>query len=214
MVLIAQCGAYLPGGSLWHSQSNEGTWAHIHGIRVCIPSTPEDAAGLLWTAIQGDDPTLFLVPKHIFRKRVTVDTFPAVPFGKVAVRRAGTDVTLVTWGNGTELADEAAERAEKEGISVEVVDLRCITPCDWEGVAASLAKTGRLVVLHEDSRTGGFGQAVIAEMTSHLARWNQFLAAPQLVARMDIHVPYCPTLEFTVLPNIDQVMDAIHVVME
>lgn len=215
MVLIAPCGAYLPGGSLWHSQSNEGTWAHIHGIRVCIPSTPEDAAGMLWTAIRGEDPTLFLVPKHIFRKRVTVhDAFPAVPFGKIAVRLEGTDVTLVTWGNGTELADEAAERAAKEDISVEVVDVRSITPCDWEGIAASLAKTGRLVVLHEDSRTGGFGQTIVAEMTSRVQNWNQLLSAPQLVARMDTHIPYCPTLEYTVLPNIDQVMDAIRIVME
>ncbi len=215
MVLIAPCGAYLPGGSLWHSQSNEGVWAHIHGIRVLIPSTPEDAAGLLWSAIQGDDPTLVLVPKHIFRKRVSVtDRFPAVPIGECAIRREGSDVTLVTWGNGTELADEAADRAAKDGISVEVVDLRTIAPCDWEGVAASLAKTGRLVVLHEDSRTGGFGQAVIAEMTSHTERWNQFLAPPQLVARMDVHVPYCPTLEYTVLPNLDQVLEAIHTVME
>jgi len=214
MVLIAPCGAYLPGGSLWHSQSNEGTWAHIHGIRVCIPSTPEDAAGMLWTAIRGQDPTLFLVPKHIFRKRVTVrDAFPAVPFGKVAVRREGSDVTLVTWGNGTELAEEAAERAAKEEISVEIIDVRSITPCDWEGIAASLAKTGRLVVLHEDSRTGGFGQAIVAEMTSRVPNWNQLLSAPQLVARMDTHVPYCPTLEYTVLPNMDQVMDAIRVVM-
>lgn len=215
MVLIAPCGAYLPGGSLWHSQSNEGTWAHIHGIRVCIPCTPEDAAGMLWTAIRGEDPTLFLVPKHIFRKRVTVhDAFPAVPFGKIAVRLEGTDVTLVTWGNGTELADEAAERAAKEDISVEVVDVRSITPCDWEGIAASLAKTGRLVVLHEDSRTGGFGQTIVAEMTSRVQNWNQLLSAPQLVARMDTHIPYCPTLEYTVLPNIDQVMDAIRIVME
>jgi 2-oxoisovalerate dehydrogenase E1 component len=215
VTLIAPCGAYLPGGSLWHSQSNEGTWSHIHGIRVAIPSTPEDAAGLLWTAIRGDDPTLILVPKHIFRKRVTVEeAFPAVPFGKCAIRREGRDVTLVTWGNGTELADEAAVRAEKEGVSVEIVDIRTVTPCDWEGIAASVAKTGRMVVLHEDSRTGGFGQAVVCEMTAHPERWNQFISAPQLVARMDVHVPYCPTLEYTVLPNIDQVMDAIHKVME
>ncbi len=215
MTLIAPCGAYLPGGSLWHSQSNEGTWSHIHGIRVCIPSTPEDAAGLLWTAIQGDEPTLVLVPKHIFRKRVSVtDAFPAVPFGKVAVRRAGTDVTLVTWGNGTELADEAAERAIADGISVEIIDLRCITPCDYEGIAESLRKTGRLVVLHEDSRTGGFGAQIVTEMTASVPNWNQFISAPQLVARMDIHVPYCPTLEYTVLPNLQQVIDAIHEVMK
>ncbi len=215
MVLIAPCGAYLPGGSLWHSQSNEGTWAHIHGVRICIPSTPEDAAGMLWTAIRGDDPTLFLVPKHIFRKRVTIrDAFPAVPLGKAAIRREGTDVTLVTWGNGMELADEASERAEEENTSVEIIDLRCITPCDWDGIAASVAKTGRLVVLHEDSRTGGFGQTIVAEMTSRLSNWNQLVSAPQLVARMDTHVPFNPTLEYTVLPNLDQVMDAIRTVME
>lgn len=215
VTFIAPCGAYLPGGSLWHSQSNEGIWAHIPGLRVCMPSTPEDAAGLLWTAIQGEDPVLVLVPKHIFRKRVGVmEKFPPVPLGKCAIRREGTDVTLVTWGNGTEMAAEAAERAAAEGISVEVIDLRSINPCDWEGVAASLAKTGRLVVLNEDVRAAGFGQAVVAEMTAHPERWNYFLSAPQLVARMDVHVPYCPTLEYTVLPNIDQVMEAIHTVMQ
>ncbi len=213
MVLYAPCGAYLPGGSLWHSQSNESTWAHIPGIQVVMPSTPEDAAGLLWSAIRGDDPVLFLVPKHIFRKRVPVAEFPAVPIGRCAIRRSGSDVTLVTWGNGTELAMEAASRAETEGISVEVVDLRSIVPTDWEGVAASLQKTGRLVVLHEDARTGGFGQAVVAEMTAHIERWNGLLSAPQLVARMDVHIPYCPTLEYTVLPNVEQVIDAIHNVM-
>ena len=215
MVLIAPCGAYLPGGSLWHSQSNEGIWAHIHGIQVVIPSTPEDAAGLLWTAIQDDNPTLFLVPKHIFRKRITgIQEFPAAPLGKCAIRQPGTDVTLVTWGNGTELADEAANRAGKEGVSVEIVDLRSIEPCDWEGVAASVAKTGRLVVLHEDSRTGGFGQAVVAEMTAHPERWNSFLAAPQLVSRMDVHVPYCPALEYAVLPDMEDILTAIRTVME
>lgn len=215
MVLIAPCGAYLPGGSLWHSQSNEGVWSHIHGLRVAIPSTPEDAAGLLWDAIRGDDPTLILVPKHIFRKRVgVVGKFPAVPIGPAVVRREGTDVTLVTWGNGTEMADLAAEQAAGENISVEIVDLRTINPADWEGVAASIAKTGRLVVLHEDSRTGGFGQAVVTEMTAYPERWANFLSAPQLVARMDVHVPYCPTLEYTVLPNLDQVMTAIRTVME
>jgi 2-oxoisovalerate dehydrogenase E1 component len=183
-------------------------------MRVAIPSTPEDAAGLLWDAIQGDDPTLVLVPKHIFRKRVSVvDQFPAVPIGKSEVRREGTDVTLVTWGNTTELADQAAEQVASEGVSVEIVDLRTIVPCDWEGVAASVAKTGRLVVLHEDSRTGGFGQAVVTEMTAYPDRWANFLSAPQLVARMDVHVPYCPTLEYTVLPNLDQVLDAIRTVM-
>jgi 2-oxoisovalerate dehydrogenase E1 component len=214
MVLFAPCGAYLPGGSLWHSQSNESTFAHIPGLQVVVPSTPEDAAGLLWSAIQSDDPTIFLVPKHIFRKRVTVSKFDPVPIGKSVVRRIGSDVTLVTWGNGTELADEAAEKAAKDGVSVEIVDLRSIAPCDFEGVSASISKTGRLVVLFEDVRTGGFGQALVAEMVAHVDRWNDLSAAPQIIARMDIHIPYCPTLEYTVLPNLDDVLSAIRTVME
>jgi 2-oxoisovalerate dehydrogenase E1 component len=170
---------------------------------------------MLWTAIQDDNPTLFLVPKHIFRKRISGIVGGARGgVGKVAVRGGGGDLTLVTWGNGTELADEAAHRAAAEKISVEIIDLRSIEPCDWDGVARSVAKTGRLVVLHEDSRTGGFGQAVVAEMTAYPERWGSFLSAPHLVARMDVHIPYAPTLEYTVLPAIDDVMQAIRTVME
>ncbi|HEV2472276.1 MAG TPA: thiamine pyrophosphate-dependent enzyme, partial [Chthonomonadales bacterium] len=123
MVILAPYGAYLPGGSLWHSESNDGIWAHIHGLNVVIPSTSSDAAGLLWTAIHGADPTLFLLPKHIFRKRAPVSPrFEAVPLGQAALRRAGKDVTLVSWGNCMELAEEAAERMDLEGVSVEVID--------------------------------------------------------------------------------------------
>jgi 2-oxoisovalerate dehydrogenase E1 component len=100
-----------------------------------------------------------------------------------------------------------------EGISVEIVDLRSIAPCDWDGVAASLAKTGRLVVLQEDGRTCGFGQAVIAEMTAHPDRWDLFLSAPQLVARADVPVPFCPALEYAVLPDLDDLIGAIRTVM-
>lgn len=215
MTIIAPYGAYLPGGSLWHSESNEGIWAHIHGLNVVIPSTPEDAAGLLWTAIHGSDPTLFLLPKHIFRKRGSVAPhFEPVPLGRAAIRRAGKDVTLVTWGNGTELADEAADRLQREGIEVEIVDLRSISPCDYATVETSLAKTGRLVVLHEDARTTGFGQCLIAEMTSHPERWNLFFAPPQLVARKDVHIPYNPTLEYAVLPDLEQLVTALRMTME
>ena len=213
VTLLAPAGAYLPGGGAWHSQTNEGIWAHVPGLRVFEPSTPQDAAGLLWTAIRGDDPTLVLVPKHIFRKRVEVARFEAVPAGSSAVRRTGSDVTLVTWGNGIELAEQGADAAAVEGISVEIVDLRSIAPCDWDGVAASLAKTGRLVVLQEDGRTCGFGQAVIAEMTAHPDRWDLFLSAPQLVARADVPVPFCPALEYAVLPDLDDLIGAIRTVM-
>ncbi len=215
MVIIAPYGAYLPGGSIWHSESNEGIWAHIHGLKVVIPGTPEDASGLLWSAVHAADPTLYLLPKHIFRKRLPYPAeSPAVPIGKAAIRRAGADVTLVSWGNCLELADEAAERVATDGIDVEIVDLRSITPFDTETVAASVKKTGRLVVVHEDARTTGFGQCVIAEMTSRPEWFNYFLSAPQLVARKDVPIPYNAMLEYAVLPDLDAVVRAVRETME
>lgn len=214
LTIISPCGAYLPGGGAWHSQTNEGFWAHVPGLRVVCPSTPEDAAGLLWTCIYGDDPTLFLIPKHIMRKRVPFRPTEAIPLGKSVVRREGSDLTLVTWGNGTELAEIAAERCEAMGLSMEVLDLRSIVPCDWEGISASVEKTGRLIVLHEDSRTGGFGDTIVAEMTSRPERWNYFLSPPQIVAREDTHVPFCPDLEYGVLPDLEDLLAAVRVVME
>ncbi len=215
MVIMAPYGAYLPGGSLWHSESNEGIWAHIHGLSVIIPSTPEDAAGLLWSAIHGSDPTLFLLPKHIFRKRSPVSTpFSAIPLGKAVVRREGSDVTIVSWGNCLELAEEAADVVAPDGISAEIIDLRCICPCDYDTIAESLGKTGRLVVVHEDGRTTGFGQCIITEMTSHPDRFNTLLSAPQLVARQDVHVPLSiQCFEYAVLPDIGQVVAAVHLTM-
>lgn len=213
MVLLAPAGAYLPGGGIWHSQTNEGLWTHLPGLRVCMPSTPADASSMLWAAMHMGDPVLYLIPKHLFRKRMPVQTLTDPGPGRCTVRRSGSDVTLVTWGNGTELADECAERAEGEGISVETLDLRWLNPCDWDGIAASVGRTGRLVVVHEDSRTGGFGDTIVAEMTAHPDRWNLFLAAPQIVAREDIPVPFCPSLEYAALPDADDVMRAIREVM-
>lgn len=213
MVIYAPCGAYLPGGSLWHSMSGEGYLAHTTGIRVAMPSTPEDAAGLFWSAIQGDDPTFILVPKHIFRKGMPVEAVEPVPFGKARVRREGSDVTLVTWGNGTELAEEAANQLEGEA-SVEIVDLRSIVPCDYETINKSLEKTGRLVVLYEDNRTGGFGQTVVAEIVSNPESWNYFLSPPQVVARHDVPIGFNPVHEYAALPDLDDVVRAVRVVME
>jgi 2-oxoisovalerate dehydrogenase E1 component len=213
MVLYAPYGAYLPGGSLWHSMSNEGMLAHVPGIKIAIPSTPEDAAGLFWTAIHGDDPHMILIPKHIFRKQVDVGSVEPVPFGKAKVVREGTDVTLVTWGNCLEPAHEAAEGLEGEA-SVEIVDLRSIVPCDYETITASLEKTGRLVVVHEDNQTCGFGQSILAEMTRVPERWNLFLSPPQLVCRDDVQIGYNPIYEYAALPDVERVLEAIRVVME
>lgn len=213
MVVYAPYGAYLPGGSLWHSQANESMVAHNPGVRLAIPSTPEDAAGLFWTAMHGDDPTFILIPKHIFRKRADVKSVEPVPFGKAKIVREGSDVTLVTYGNTLELAEEAANKLGGEA-SVEIIDLRSIVPCDWETITKSLEKTGRLVVLHEDNRTCGFGQTIVAEMTSVPERFNLFLAPPQLVTRPDVHIGYNPIYEYAALPDVDEVIQAIRVTME
>jgi 2-oxoisovalerate dehydrogenase E1 component len=213
MVVYAPYGAYLPGGSLWHSQANEGWLAHVPGLRVVVPSTPEDAAGLFWTAMHCDDPVFVLIPKHIFRKRVDVKSVEPVPFGKARIVQEGSDVTLVSWGNTLELAAEASQQLAGE-CSVEIIDLRSLVPCDYETVATSLAKTGRLVVVQEDTRTCGFGQTVIAEMTGAPERFNLFLASPQLVSRGDVHIGFNPIYEYAALPSTEDVVRAIRTTME
>lgn len=212
MVVYAPYGAYLPGGSLWHSMSNEAYLTHTTGIKVAIPSTPEDAAGLFWTAIHGDDPTFILVPKHIFRMQKDVTDVVPVPLGKARTVREGKDVTLVTWGNCVELAELAADKLGAE-CSVEIIDLRSLVPCDYDAITASLRKTGRLVVLHEDNRQTSFGQTVISEMTATPERWDLFLAPPQHVAREDVQIGYNPIYEYAALPDVDQVIDAIRTTM-
>jgi len=213
MVIYAPYGAYLPGGSLWHSQANEAYFAHTPGLKIAIPSTPEDAAGLFWTAMHSDDPCFIFVPKHIFRKRVDVKDAQPVPFGKARVMREGSDVTIVTWGNTLELADEAATKLAGE-CSVEIIDLRSIVPCDYETISASLEKTGRLVVIQEDTRTCGFGQAIIAEIVGNPEWFGLLFASPQLVSRGDVHIGYNPIYEYAALPDLDEVVSAVRKTME
>lgn len=214
MVIYAPYGAYLPAGGIWHSQSNEGWWTHVPGLRVAIPSTVEDVAGLLWSAMQDEDPSLVLVPKHLARQRVVVTELHPIRWGDAVLRRSGADVTLVAWGNCLELAELAAQRLELEGIDLEIVDPRTLVPCDWEAIEKSVAKTGRLVVLHEDGKTAGFGQAIVSEMCSVPQRFNYFLSAPQLVATPDVYIPFCPTLEYAVLPDLERLLKAINATME
>jgi len=211
LTIYAPYGAYLPGGSLWHSQSNEASLAHVPGIQVGIPSTPEDAAGMLWSAIHGNDPSFVLIPKHIFRKQMDVSSVQPLPFGKAKVMQEGSDVTIVTYGNTLEVVLEAAQ---KSGASCEVIDLRSIVPCDYETITQSVSKTGRLVVVHEDTKTCGFGESIISNMVNTPDRFNLFLSPPQLVCRDDVHIGYNPIYEYAALPDVERVMDAISVVME
>ncbi|MFQ5734488.1 MAG: thiamine pyrophosphate-dependent enzyme [Planctomycetaceae bacterium] len=213
-VIYAPCGAYLPGGSLWHSQSNEALFAHVPGLRVVVPSTPEDAAGLMWTAMNAEDPTIFLGPKHLFRRPMPVgEDVPAVPFGSARIRRDGTDVSLVTWGNATEVSLAAAKDAE-EIASVEVIDLRSIQPWDKHTIQQSLAKTGRLIVVQEDARSCSAGQMIVSELTEDPESWYSFVSPPQLVSRPDVHVGYNPIYEYAALPSVADVLHAIEQVME
>lgn len=213
-IFYAPYGAYLPGGSIWHSQANESMFAHQPGMRVVIPSTPEDAAGLMWTAMHADDPTIFLVPKHLFRQQMYVDSdVPAVGFGEARIRREGDDVTVVTWGNCIEQALAAAEALAAEA-SVEVIDLRSIVPWDRATIAESVEKTGRLVVVHEDGQTCGMGQTIISTLMSDPDSFCNFVAAPQLVAKPDVHIGYNPIYEYAALPSTEQVIDAIRLTLE
>jgi 2-oxoisovalerate dehydrogenase E1 component len=211
-IFYAPYGAYLPAGSTWHSQSNEGLWTHLPGLRVAVPSTPEDLTGLLWTALKESDPTLLLIPKHLMRVRHPGVMPIARGFGRARVVQHGDDVTIVTWGNCLEIVREASAVREAR-CSIEIIDLVSLVPCDWAAIEASVAKTGRLVVVSEDTRTGNFGQTIIAEMMGSQARFNSFLSPPLLVARADGHIPFNPVLEYAVLPDVARVQAAITEVM-
>ena len=213
-VIYAPYGAYLPGGSIWHSQANEAWFAHAPGLRVVCPSTAEDAAGLLWTAMHADDPTIVLLPKHLVRQPVMVDeNVPAVPFGKARIRRSGEDVTLVTWANCTELALAVAEQMA-EDVSVEVIDLRSIQPWDRDTITESLEKTGRLVVVQEDGKSCSVGQMIISDLTGEDDSWYSFISPPKLVSKPDVHIGYNPILEYGALPDMNDITRAINEVME
>jgi 2-oxoisovalerate dehydrogenase E1 component len=212
MVIYAPYGAYLPAGGMWHSQANDSFFAHTPGLRIAIPSTPEDAAGLLWAAIQDDDPSLLLIPKHVCRMRMAIEHYAPIRFGQARVRRTGHDVTVVAWGNCVQLVEQAAEQLP--AVSVEIIDPRTLVPFDWDAVERSVAKTGRLVVVHEDNRTCGFGEAIVAEMTASSRRFHHLLAQPELLARRDVHVPFNPELERVILPGVDDVVQAVRRTME
>jgi len=207
-IFYAAYGAYLPAGGTWHSQSNEGFWTHIPGLRVAVPSTPEDLVGLLWTALHEEDPTLLLIPKHMMRVRHDSVTAKAIGYGQARIVRTGSDVTVVAWGNCVEVASQAANDLAAR-CSPEILDLISLAPCDWEAIEKSVSKTGRLVVVNEDARTGCFGQTIISELVGSQDRFNSLLSPPLLVARADAHIGFNPALEYAVLPDVAKVKAAI-----
>ncbi len=208
-VLYAPYGAYLPGGSLWHSQANEAVFAHYPGLTVVIPSTPEDAAGLLWTAMHGEDPVLFLIPKHmLWAEKESSGPIQAVPLGVARTRATGSDVTVVAWGNTMEKSFEAMKKIEGE-ISVELIDLRSINPWDRNAIEDSVAKTGRLVVVQEDSENCSVGQMVISHVVAKRDLWDQMLSPPALVSKGNVMIGYNPIYEYAALPDVERIVAAI-----
>jgi 2-oxoisovalerate dehydrogenase E1 component len=211
MVVRVPIGGYLRGGAPYHSQSGVAIFAHSPGIRIAFPSNARDAAGLLRTAIRVDDPVLFLEHKHLYRQTYNKSPYPGpdymVPFGKASVARDGHDIVVFTWGALVQRSLLAAQQAERDGISVAVIDLRTLIPYDWETISAYTQHINRVIVAHEDQLTCGFGAEIAARISEELF---EHLDAPVTrVASLDCPVAYAPVLEEVILPGSADVLKAI-----
>jgi 2-oxoisovalerate dehydrogenase E1 component beta subunit len=208
MVVRGPCGAGVNGGP-FHSANPEALFLNTAGLKIVEPSTPYDAKGLLKAAIRDDDPVLFFEHKLLYRRlkeELPPDDY-IVPIGKALVRRAGTDVSVITFGAMVHVALEAAEALAIQGVDAEVIDLRTLAPLDRDAILSSVAKTSKAIVLHEASRTGGIGGEIAAIIGEEAF---EYLDGPVMrVASLDVPVPFSPPLEKACLPNVEKLMAAV-----
>jgi 2-oxoisovalerate dehydrogenase E1 component len=213
VVIRVPIGGYLNGGATYHSQCGEVEFTHIPGLRVVFPSNAEDACGLLRTALRCDDPVLFLEHKKLYREMYNRAAHPGVdftiPFGKAKVVKPGESLTIITYGALVQKSLLAAQEVEQResGVSIEVIDLRTLSPYDWNAIKASVEKTSRVIVAHEDTVSFGYGAEIAARVADEL--FTQLDAPVKRVAALDTWVGYHPQLEAEILPQTEDLVKTI-----